>query len=41
MEPIGLESKTNFFEQRVSDYNRPEQVNIDGGIKDTDILDDF
>ena len=26
MEPIGLESKTNFFEQRVSDYNRPEQV---------------
>tara|TARA_E500000178_G_C17038017_1_gene764591 strand:- start:2718 stop:3719 length:1002 start_codon:yes stop_codon:yes gene_type:complete len=41
MESIGLESKTNFFEQRVSEYNRPEQVNIDGGIKDTDILEDF
>tara|TARA_B100001093_G_scaffold520479_1_gene616493 strand:- start:6555 stop:7550 length:996 start_codon:yes stop_codon:yes gene_type:complete len=41
MESIGLESKTNFFEQRVSDYNRPEQVNVDGGLKETDILEDF
>jgi ribonucleotide reductase beta subunit family protein with ferritin-like domain len=41
MESICLESKSNFFEQRVSDYNRPEQLNIDGGLKSVEVLDDF
>ena len=41
METICLDSKSNFFEQRVSDYNRPEQLNVDGGLKSIDILDDF
>ena len=41
MDAICLDSKSNFFEQRVSDYNRPEQLNIDGGLKSVDILDDF
>jgi ribonucleotide reductase beta subunit family protein with ferritin-like domain len=41
METICLDSKSNFFEQRVSDYNRPEQLNVDGGLKSADILDDF
>lgn len=41
MDTICLDSKSNFFEQRVSDYNRPEQLNIDGGLKSVEILDDF
>ena len=41
METICLDSKSNFFEQRVSDYNRPEQLNIDGGLKSVELLDDF
>jgi ribonucleotide reductase beta subunit family protein with ferritin-like domain len=41
MNTICLDSKSNFFEQRVSDYNRPEQLNIDGGLKSVQILDDF
>ena len=41
MKTICLDSKSNFFEQRVSDYNRPEQLNVDGGLKDTSILEDF
>jgi len=27
MDTISLEGKSNFFEQRVTDYNRPEQIN--------------
>jgi len=41
MNTISLDSKSNFFEQRVSEYNRPEQLNIQGGLKSADILDDF
>ena len=41
MDTICLDSKCNFFEQRVSDYNRPEQLNIDGGLKSVEILDHF
>jgi len=41
MDTICLDSKSNFFEQRVSDYNRPEQLNVDGGLKFVDILDNF
>jgi ribonucleotide reductase beta subunit family protein with ferritin-like domain len=41
MDTICLDSKSNFFEQRVSDYNRPEQLNVDGGLKSVDILDEF
>lgn len=40
METIGLEGKTNFFEQRTSEYNRPEQIN-GSGLESTEILDDF
>ena len=41
MDIICLDSKSNFFEQRVSDYNRPEQLNTDGGLKSVEVLDDF
>ncbi len=41
MNSICLDSKSNFFEQRVSEYNRPEQLNIDGGLKNVHILNDF
>jgi ribonucleotide reductase beta subunit family protein with ferritin-like domain len=27
MDTISLDGKSNFFEQRVTDYNRPEQIN--------------
>jgi len=39
MDTISLEGKTNFFEQRVTEYNRAEQINT--GLNNTDILDDF
>ena len=42
MKTIGLNGKSNFFEQRVSEYNRSEQINTDGGLKTAaDVLDDF
>ena len=41
MDTICLDSKSNFFEQRVSDYNRPEQLNTDGGLKSVEVLDNF
>ena len=41
MNTICLDSKSNFFEQRVSDYNRSEQLNTEGGLKSVDLLDDF
>lgn len=41
MNTISLDSKSNFFEQRVSEYNRPQQLNTGGGLDSTDILDDF
>lgn len=37
MDTMSLDGKSNFFEQRVTDYNRPEQI-ID---KELEILDDF
>ena len=40
METMGLDGKTNFFENRISEYNRPEQLN-GSGLSSTDILDDF
>lgn len=41
MESISLDSKSNFFEQRVSEYNRPEQLNTGNGLESVDILEDF
>jgi ribonucleotide reductase beta subunit family protein with ferritin-like domain len=41
MNTISLDSKSNFFEQRVSEYNRPQQLNTGGGLDSTDILEDF
>lgn len=40
MNSSSLDGKTNFFESRVSEYNRSEQLN-GTGIQDTDIMDDF
>ena len=37
MDTISLDGKSNFFEQRVTDYNRPEQITD----KELEILDDF
>ena len=37
MDTISLDGKSNFFEQRVTDYNRAEQI-VD---KTLDLLDDF
>jgi ribonucleotide reductase beta subunit family protein with ferritin-like domain len=37
MDTMSLEGKSNFFEQRVTDYNRPEQLND----KKLEIVDDF
>jgi ribonucleotide reductase beta subunit family protein with ferritin-like domain len=37
MDTISLDGKSNFFEQRVTDYNRPEQLHD----KSLEILDDF
>ena len=37
MDTISLDGKSNFFEQRVTDYNRPEQLQD----KSLEILDDF
>lgn len=37
MDTISLDGKSNFFEQRVTDYNRPEQI-VD---KELEILDEF
>jgi len=39
MDTISLDGKTNFFEQRVTEYNRAEQVNT--GLSNITILDDF
>ena len=39
MDTINLDGKTNFFEQRVTEYNRAEQIN--SGLKEAEILDDF
>jgi ribonucleoside-diphosphate reductase beta chain len=36
MNTIGLDGKSNFFEQRVTEYNRAEQLNV--GVTATDIL---
>ena len=41
MDTISLDGKTNFFEQRVTEYNRAEQVNSNSGLSNTDVLDDF
>lgn len=40
MDTISLDGKTNFFEQRVTEYNRAEQLN-GLGINNVNILDDF
>jgi len=37
MDTMSLDGKSNFFEQRVSDYNRPEQIND----KELEYVDDF
>jgi len=37
MDTMSLDGKSNFFEQRVTDYNRPEQI----GDKELEYLDDF
>lgn len=37
MDTMSLDGKSNFFEQRVTDYNRPEQIEE----KELEILDDF
>ena len=37
MDTMSLDGKSNFFEQRVTDYNRPEQIEQ----KELEILDDF
>lgn len=39
MKISSLDGKSNFFEQRVTEYNRAEQLNK--GIESADILDDF
>ncbi len=39
MIPSSLDGKSNFFEQRVSEYNRAEQINK--GLDSVEILDDF
>ena len=41
MDMISLEGKTNFFEQRVTEYNRAEQVNNNAGLQSTEMLPDF
>ena len=40
MNSSSLDGKTNFFESRVSEYNRSEQLN-GLGVTNTQILDDF
>lgn len=40
MNNICLDGKTNFFENRVTEYNRAEQIN-GTGLNNIDILDDF
>ena len=40
MDTISLDGKTNFFEQRVTEYNRAEQLNGQG-LNNVNILDDF
>lgn len=40
MDTISLDGKSNFFEQRVTDYNRSEELN-GKGLDNADILDDF
>lgn len=40
MNNICLDGKTNFFENRVTEYNRAEQIN-GTGLDNTDILEDF
>ena len=37
MDTISLDGKSNFFEQRVTDYNRPEQITD----KKLEYLEDF
>ena len=37
MDTMSLDGKSNFFEQRVTDYNRPEQIEE----KELEIMDDF
>ena len=37
MDTMSLDGKSNFFEQRVTDYNRPEQIED----KELEYLDDF
>ena len=39
MKTITLDGKSNFFEQRVTEYNRAEQLNT--GLESAEILDDF
>jgi ribonucleotide reductase beta subunit family protein with ferritin-like domain len=39
MDTISLDGKSNFFEQRVTEYNRAEQLN--SGISKDDFLDEF
>ena len=39
MKTIGLDVKSNFFEQRVTEYNRAEQLN--SGLDHIDILENF
>ena len=41
MDTISLDGKTNFFEQRVTEYNRAEQLNTSSGINNTEILEHF
>ena len=40
MDTISLDGKTNFFEQRVTEYNRAEQLN-GKGLNNVDVLHDF
>ena len=40
MDTISLEGKTNFFEQRVTEYNRAEQLN-GTGLDNVSVLDEF
>ena len=39
MKTSSLDGKSNFFEQRVTEYNRAEELNK--GLESVDILDDF
>ena len=42
MDAICLDGKTNFFEQRVTEYNRAEQLNkATEELNTTEILEDF